>query len=102
MTRTIGCAIQFSSEINSGISRLLFNFHLVVGYTTSSTLGYQFGEASWMDSWVNFYGHYETTRTIAGVTFVYRRVAQYSTITIAGNIPLHLFNTDISPIKTYF
>ena len=88
MTRTIGCAIQFSSEINGGISRPLFNFNLDVGYTTSSTLGYQFGEASWMDSWVNFYGHYETTRTIAGVTFVYRRVAQYSTITIAGNILL--------------
>ena len=96
MTRTIGCAIQFSSEINGGILQLLFNFNLDVGYTTSTSMGYQFGEASWMDSWVKVYGKYETTRTIAGVTFVYKRVADYSTITIAGNIPLQT-----SRIQTY-
>ena len=67
----------------------VFNRNLDVGYTTSTSLGYQFGEASWMNSWVDFYGEYESTRTIAGVTFVYKRVADYSTITIAGNKSLH-------------
>ena len=39
-----------------------------------------------MNSWVDYYGKYETTRTIVGVTFVYKRVADHSTITIAGKL----------------
>ena len=67
-------------------SHQLCNLNLEVGYTTSTSKGYQFGEASWMDDWVNYYGKYETTKTITGVTFVYKRVSDYSTITIAGKL----------------
>ena len=57
-----------------------------VGYTYSGGKGYQFGEASWMNSWVEYYGSYETTVTIVGVTFVYKRTPSSSTITITGPV----------------
>ena len=47
-------------------------------------MGYNFAEASWMDSWVNYYGKYETTKTTKGVTYDYKREAEISTIKIAG------------------
>ncbi|XP_028406918.1 A disintegrin and metalloproteinase with thrombospondin motifs 16-like [Dendronephthya gigantea] len=65
--------------------------------------GYQFSEGSWMNSWVDYQGYYEKTKTIVGVSFVYRRVSSHSTITIAGPVNptsghvLVLFVTGSSP-----
>jgi hypothetical protein len=71
---------------------LQFLLNLEVGYTTSGYKGIQFGEASWMDSWVEYQGFYETTKTVVGVTFVYKRTASSSTITIAGKWAVNMIN----------
>ena len=72
-----------------------FHLNLEVGYTTSRSKGYRFGESSWMNSWVDYYGSYETRRTIAGVTFTYKRTKTSSDFTIAGMWALITINHSV-------
>lgn len=62
------------------------NVEILAGYEYSHGKGYSFAEASWMDSWVDYQGHYTTTRTIKGVTFEYKRISTESTFTITGPV----------------
>ncbi|XP_028406924.1 A disintegrin and metalloproteinase with thrombospondin motifs 18-like [Dendronephthya gigantea] len=60
---------------------------LLVGYETpDGGTGYNWGEDNWMDSWVDYYGSYETTYNTVGVTYKYKRLSSYSTITIPGPV----------------
>ena len=76
----------FTRKEKSLSLRTISCFNPDVGYTSPGSLGYQSVEASWMNSWVNYQGYYERTKTIVGVSYVYRRVVSHSTITIAGTI----------------
>ena len=56
----------------------------VVGYQTTTSVGYNWGERSWMNYWVKYYDSYTAQRRTVGVTYNYERLPTYSTITISG------------------
>ena len=58
----------------------------VVGYQTTTSAGYNWGERSWMNDHVKAYGSYTKQYDTAGVTFNYKRLPDYSTITIRGKL----------------
>ncbi|XP_046839088.1 A disintegrin and metalloproteinase with thrombospondin motifs 3-like [Xenia sp. Carnegie-2017] len=76
-----------NGAINVTITNHDYNgVEMLVGYQTTTSAGCNWGERSWMNDWVDYYGSFTAQHKTAGVTYNYERLPKDSTITISGPV----------------